>query len=207
MANNNAPYGFKFVRNYYSAAPTYQTSVFQIASNNTNSFGKGDVVKLLNTGYIDRALTSDTIFLGVVDRVEYFDTGIGAKQFKNAWLAPSSALSGSCVAYVIDDPNAVFGVQVGGSTTTGLLQTDVGVNINFGGNATPNTLTGLSIAFLDQTTINAATTTLPFRVVNVPQNLGGTPVTAAPIGNDSTAAYNYVEVIGNAWLATSRTGI
>lgn len=207
MANNNAPYGFQFVRNYYSAAPTYQTSVYQIASTNANSFGKGDVVKMLTTGFIDRALTSDTLFLGVLDRVEYYDSTNKKKTFPNAWLAPSGILAGSVLAYVIDDPNAVFGVQVGGSTTTGLLQTDVGTNINFGGNAAPNTLTGMSVAYADQTTINPATTTLPFRVVNVPQNLGGVPLTAAPIGNDSASAYNYVEVIGNAWMARSTTGV
>lgn len=206
MANNQAPNGFQFVRNYYSAAPTYQTSVYQIASNNANSFGKGDVVKGLTTGFIDRALTSDTLFLGVIDRLEYYDTVRAQKVFSNAWLAPSSALAGSVIAYVIDDPNAVFGVQAGGSATA-VAYADVGANINFGGNATPNTLTGISVAFANQTTINPATTTLPFRIVNVPQNLGGNPVTAGPFGNDSTSAFNYLEVIGNAWQAKSTTGV
>lgn len=207
MANNQAPYGFQFVRNYYSAAPTYQTSVYQIASNNANSFGKGDVVKGLTTGYVDRALTSDTLFLGVIDRIEYYDTVQAKKIFANAWLAPSSALAGSVIAYVIDDPNAVFGVQSGGSTTTAVAYADVGANINFGGNAAPNTLTGISTAYANQTLINPATATLPFRIINVPQNLGGAPVTAGPIGNDSTSPYNYIEVIGNAWQAKSTTGV
>lgn len=207
MANNQAPNGFTFVRNYYSAAPTYQTSVYQISSANANSFGKGDVVKGLSTGFIDRALTSDTLFLGILDRIEYYDSTIQAKQFRNAWLAPSSALAGSVLAYVIDDPNAVFGVQAGGSSTTAVALGDTNANINFGGNAAPNTKTGISVAYADQSTINPATTTLPFRIINVPQNLGGVPVTAGPIGNDSTSAYNYLEVIGNAWQAKSTTGV
>lgn len=207
MANIQAPFGFTFVRNYYSAAPTYQTSVYQIASNNANSFGKGDVVKGLATGFIDRALTSDQVILGVLDRIEYFDSVLGQKQFRNAWLAPSSALAGSVIAYVIDDPNACFQAQVGGSTTTGLVYADVNANVNFGGNATPNTLTGISKAFIDQSTINPATATLPFRIVNVPQNLGGVPVTAGPIGNDSTAAYNIAEVLMNTPAVTTRTGV
>lgn len=204
MANNNAPYGFTFVRNYYAAAPTYQTSVYQISSANANSFGKGDVVKGLSTGFIDRALTSDTLFLGILDRIEYYDSVIKAKQFVNAWLAPSSALAGSVIAYVIDDPNAVFGCQ---STGAVVAYSDVNANINFTGNANPLTSTGFSRASADQTTINPATATLPFRIVNVPQNLGGVPVTAAPIGNDSTSANNYIEVIGNAWQAKSTTGV
>lgn len=206
MANNQAPFGFQFVRNYYSAAPTYQTSVYQIAYNNSNSFGKGDVVKGLNTGYIDRAITSDQVILGIIDRVEYFDSTLQAKQFRNAWLAPSSALQGSCIAYVIDDPNAVFQAQAGGSTTA-IGQADINANINFGGNAAPNTRTGLSVAYLDQTTINT-TATLPFRLVNVPQNAGnGAPLTAGPIGNDSTSAYNIAEVLLNTSAITTRTGI
>lgn len=206
MPNNQAPNGFQFVRNYYSAAPTYQTSVYQISSSNANSFGKGDVVKGLSTGFIDRALTSDTSFLGILDRIEYFDSTLQAKQFRNAWLAPSSALAGSVLAYVIDDVNAVFGAQAGGSSTTAIAYADVNANINFGGNANPNTRTGLSVAYADQTTVNT-TATLPFRVVNVPQNLGGNPVTTGPIGNDSTSAYNYVEVILNASQIKSTTGI
>lgn len=206
MANNQAPNGFSFVRNYYSAAPTYQTSVYQISSTNANSFGKGDVVKGLSTGFIDRSLTSDTVFLGVLDRIEYFDSTLQAKQFRNAWLAPSSALAGSVLAYVIDDPNAVFGAQVGGSASTGLAYADVNTNINFGGNAAPNTKTGISVAYADQSTL-ATTATLPFRVVNVPQNLGGNPVTAGPIGNDSTAAYNYAEFLLNASQIKSTTGV
>lgn len=204
MANNQAPFGFKFVRNFYSAAPTYQTSVYQIASNNSNSFGKGDVVIGLNTGYINVAATSDTLFLGVIDRVEYYDSVNQKKVFTNAWKAPSGVLAGSAIAYVIDDPNAVFGAQAGGATP--ITQAAVHANINFGGNGAPDA-SGISVAYADVATINPATATLPFRIVNVPQNLGGIPVTAAPIGNDSASAYNYVEVIGNAWQAKSTTGV
>lgn len=204
MANNNAPYGFTFVRNYYSSAPTYQTSVYQISSANANSFGKGDVVKGLSTGFIDRALTGDTLFLGILDRVEYYDSIQQKKMFPNAWLAPTSALAGSVIAYVIDDPSACFGCQ---STGAAVAYADVNANINFTGNANPNTLTGLSRASADQTTINPATATLPFRIVNVPQTLGYAPITAAPINNDSTSANNYIEVIGNAWQARSTTGV
>lgn len=203
MANTNAPFGFRFVRNYYSAAPTYQTSVRQIAYNNANTFGKGDVVKQLNTGVIDRALTSDTQVLGILDRVEWYDTAQAKKVFSNQWNAPSTALSGSVLAYVIDDPQAVFQVQ-GGANNIAL--TDVGANVNFASNAAPNSLTGLSTAYANSATIDT-TNTLPFRIVNVPQNLGGIPVTTGPIGIESASAYNIIEVILNSTDAKQLTGI
>lgn len=207
MTNQNAPNGFSFVRNFVSAAPTYQTSVYQISSSNAHSFGKGDVVKILNTGYIDRALTSDSDFLGVIDRVEYYDTTQNKKMFLNGWLAPSTALANSVFAYVIEDPNAVFGVQTnaGGPVTIA----SVGNNINFGGNAAPNTTgsaVGVSTAYADFSTL-ATTSTLPFRIVSVPQNLSNVPTQPAPILNDSTSQYNYIEVKGCAWHAVLATGI
>lgn len=203
MSNVNAPNGFKFVRNLYSAAPTYQTSVYQISSSNANSFGKGDIVKILNTGFIDRAITSDTAFLGVLDRIEYFDTTLQKPMFLNAWTAPTTALAGSVLAYVIEDVNAIFGVQTGNGGPVTIAST--GTNINFGGNAAPNTY-GISVAYADFATL-ATTNTLPFRIVNVPQTLGGIPLTAAPINNDSASQFNYIEVIGNAWQAKLTTGI
>jgi hypothetical protein len=204
MSNNNAPNGFSFVRNFVSASPTYQTSVYQIASSNSHSFGKGDIVKILSTGYIDRALTSDTDFLGVIDRVEYYDTVQNKKMFLNGWLAPSTALANSVFAYVIEDTNAVFGVQSGNGGPVTIAS--VGNNINFGANAAPNTSTGISTAYADFNTL-ATTGTLPFRIVSVPQNLSNVPTQPAPINNDSTSQYNYIEVKGCSWHAVLTTGI
>lgn len=204
MTNQNSPNGFSFVRNFVSAAPTYQTSVYQISSANTNSFGKGDVVKILNTGFIDRALTSDTDFLGVLDRVEYYDSTQNKKIFANAWLAPTSALANSVIAYVIDDPNAIFGCQSGNGGPVTIAS--VGNNINFKANAAPSTTTGISVAIADFATL-ATTSTLPWRIVAVPQNLGNVPTQNAPINNDSTSQFNYIEVKGNAWHAVLGTGI
>lgn len=206
MANTFGPNGFSFIRNNLSAAPTYQTTLVEIASTNGNSFGKGDVVKLLNTGFIDRALTSDTSFFGVMDWVEYYDTVQQKKVRSMAWLAPSTALSGSVYASVITDTQAVFSVQVGPSGSGPAVQANVGLNINFGANAAPNTTTGLSTAYADFGTVSTAST-YPFRVLGLGYNnyLG-------PIGNsgyDNTLANNIIEVMANpgAWLGTSGTGI
>lgn len=206
MANSFAPNGFSFIRNNLSGAPTYQTTIAEVASTNANSFGKGDVVKLLTTGFIDRALTSDTSFFGVVDWVEYYDTVVAKKIRTLAWLAPSTALAGSVYASVITDTQAVFSAQVGPSGSGPAVQTNVGGNINFGANAAPNTTIGISTAYADFNTVSTAST-YPFRVLGLGYNnyLG-------PIGNlgyDNTLANNIIEVMANpgAWLGTSGTGL
>jgi hypothetical protein len=204
MANTFAPNGFSFVRNYYSGAPTYQTTIAEIASTNANSFGKGDVVKLLNTGFIDRALTTDNPVFGVIDWVEYYDTVQQKKIRTLAWLAPGTALANSVFASVITDPQAVFAVQSGDGGP--VVQANVGLNINFAANAAPNTTTGLSTAYVDFATVSTAST-YPFRILGIGYNnyLG-------PIGNlgyDNTQANNTIEVIANptAWSATNATGV
>lgn len=206
MANTFAPNGFSFVRNNLSAAPTYQLTPAEISSGNANSFGKGDVVKLLSSGFIDRALTSDTSFFGILDSVEYYDTVLQKKIFTLAWLAPTTALAGSVFAHIITDTQAVFSVQAGPSGSGPVVQANVGLNINFGANAAPNTSSGLSTAYADFTTVSTAST-YPFRVLGIGYNniLG-------PIGNlgyDNTLANNTIEVTANpgAWLGTSGTGI
>lgn len=202
--NTFAPNGFSFIRNNLSAAPTYQTTIAEISSSNTHSFGKGDVVKLLNTGYIDRALVSDTTFFGVVDWVQYYDT-VQQKTVRTlAWLAPSTALAGSVYASVITDTQAVFAVQSGNGGP--VVQANVGMNINFAANAAPNTTTGISTAYADFGTVSTAST-YPFRILGLGYNnfLG-------PIGNlgyDNTLADNIIEVMANpgAWNNTSGTGV
>jgi hypothetical protein len=203
MANNFAPNGFRFSRNYFSAAPTYQTTVSQIAYNNANTFGQGDVVKLLSSGFIDRALTSDTEFFGVLDWVQYYDTAQQKTIRSFQWNAPSTALSGSVTASVITDPQAVFAVQVGPSGSGPVAQGNIGNNINFAANAAPNTI-GISTAYANYSTI-ATTSTLPFRIIGIGYNnqLGYIG------GGDNTLANNIIEVIANpgAWNATNGTGI
>lgn len=201
MANPNSPNGFSFVRNYYSGAPTYQLTTAEIASTNTNSFGKGDVVKLLSTGFIDRALTSDSPVFGVLDSIEYYDSTLQKKIWTLAWLAPSTALAGSVFAKVITDPQAVFAVQSGDGGP--VVQANVGQSILFASNAAPNTTTGLSTAYADFGSLSTATT-YPFKVLGIGYNniLG-------PIGTDNTLVNNIIEVIANpgSWSATSGTGV
>lgn len=205
MSNQNSPQGFQFVRNRVTASPTYQRATYQIAYNNSNSFGKGDVMIALSTGYVDKAATTDhAVLLGIFDGCEYYDSSQNKKIYSNGWLAPSNVLAGSAIAYINSDINSIFGVQSGNGGP--VTQAAVFQNASMGGNGAPNTSTGISTAYLDFATINT-TNTLLFRIEAVPQNLGGVPTQNCPIGNDSTAEYNYVEVSMNTSLSLNMTGI
>jgi hypothetical protein len=148
----------------------------------------------LSTGLVDRALTSDTEFLGVLLWVKYVDTIAGVVQ-RPSWTAPSTAVANTVQAAVCIDPQMIFRVQSsnGGPVT----QSSIGKNINFGANAAPNT-SGISTAYADFATI-ATTSTLPFRITGFGQQ----------IGDDPTTANNWIEVTANpgAWMATNGTGI
>ncbi len=205
MANISSPNGFNFVRNRVTAAPTYQRNTFQIAYNNSNSFGKGDVMIALSTGYCDVAITSShSVLLGIFDGCEYYDSVQNKKIFSNGWLAPANVLAGSALAYINTDINSIFGVQSGNGGPVTIAS--VFKNASMGGNGAPNTNTGISTAYLDFNTINT-TNTLLFRIESVPQNLGSVPTQNAPINNDSTTQYNYVEVSMNTSLSLNQTGI
>ena len=195
MSNSLAPTGFQFIRNYLNSAPTYQTTKQQIANNNSANIGKGDVVQLLSTGYIDLAIATTSPVFGVVDGFEWYDTAQQKKIFSNGWNAPGNVLAGSAFATVITDPFAVFLVQSNG--TAAVSQANIGENAKLVA-GTPQSGTGISTQSLDQATI-ATTSTFPFRIIGFGANLN----------NDNTSANNYVEVIANpgAWMATTGTGI
>ena len=100
--------------------------------------------------------------------------------------------------YIVNDPNARFTVQAGGSTTPiGLADIDANINFAIG---TGNAANGLSGAYADQTTI-AVTATLPFRIVSL--------VDAPPgaNGSDPTTGYNWIVVGFNNVDTKSLTGI
>lgn len=197
MSNVFAPSGFQFIRNYLNGAPTYQTTKNAILSTNSSSIGKGDVVLLNSTGYVDIATASTSPVFGIADGFEWYDTVQQKKIFSNGWIAPGNVLAGSAFCTVITDPYAVFSVQSGASGLGPVTQANIGENANTVVVA-PTSANGLSNQYLNQATI-ATTNTFQFRIIGF----------GAGINNDNTSANNYVEVIacpGN-WMATAALGV
>jgi hypothetical protein len=196
MANTFAPFGFSQNRGNGSA-PTYEQRVRKIASGNATAIYAGDPVTTLNTGYITQSSPGTTQIAGIFVGCKYLSTALQRTIWSPFW--PGSGATGDVEAYIVNDPNAQFVAQVGGSTSTGIVFADIGANVNFAV-GTGSTVTGISGAYVDQTTVNT-TATLPFRIVSLIENPPGGP------GTDSTSAYNWVLVAFNNVDTKSLTGI
>lgn len=187
MANTQTPFGFQLAGFLDGRTGSLGQQTRLIANADSTAVYSGDPVTSLNTGYVTRSTAGTTQIAGIFIGCSYLNTALGRTVWSPSW--PGSGATGDITAYVVTDPQALFKVQAGGSSTP-IGIADINANINFG-LGTPNTLSGQSGAYVDQTTINPATTTLPFRIVSL--------VTAPPgaNGTDTTTGYNNVLVAFN----------
>ena len=189
MANTNAPFGFR----QYSgtgSAPTYEQVSMLIASTDTTAVYFGDPVVPLNTGYVAKGDPSGAPTVqvaGIFVGCKYTSVSQKRTVWSNYW--PGSDNNGDVTAYVVNDPNAKFLAQVGGSSSVGAVQADVNANVQFA-YGTGNANTGISGAYVDISVTPTTTATLPFRIVDLVTQPPGGPGTAS-------GAYNYVIVAFN----------
>lgn len=186
MANVQAPYGFWHVGYLPGTSYSFEPTVKKIASANTNKIHFGTPVVQLNTGYIDVATPGTTQIAGIFVGCRYLSLSKKMPWRDKAWLGADA--NGDIDAFVIDAPGALFQVQSGTAAPVGFA--DIGANINFAV-GTGNDATGISGAYVNQGTINPATTTLPFRIISLvtqPSGLNGTDITTPY--NNVIVAYN-----------------
>lgn len=147
MALTASPYGFTLRKH-----PTGQSraNTYKIASTYGTAIGYGDPV-LLNTDGTLNIATAGNDFIGVFAGVQYTDAS-GKPTFSKNWVAGTTATD--IVAYVYDDPENVYEIQVG-SGGSGYVQTAIGAQANFV-TAAPNASTGQSTSYLNATLIAAA---------------------------------------------------
>ena len=184
MANTNAPFGFS-PEGTVSGSPNFKLSTRLIASTNATPIYTGDAVVPVSgsaTGYIKQATASTVQMAGIFWGCKYLSTSQGRTVWSRYW--PGSDANGDVTAYVIDDPNAKFVVQAGG-TAIGLASLNLNVQLNVG---TGNTTTGQSGMYVESP---ANTSTLPFTITGFVTNPTGAP------GTDITSAYNWVVVAFN----------
>lgn len=157
----SAPYGFKPI-NSIGGTP-YAGSTRQVPID-SGAMYNGDLVELLSSGKCKVVAdgTAAPQALGVCVGVQYTNS---SGQTVQAQYAPSSGVT-NAVAYVVDDPRALFQVAVvsSGTTIASVGRTAVGQNSTVILNA-GNANTGDSAQALDDTT--ATTNTLPIRIVDV----------------------------------------
>lgn len=178
------PYGLNPINLIGGQVFAGATRQIPIASGyNTNIF-YGDPVRLVATGTLERntpgaTMTPVGIFLGC----SYTDPVFGRvhRQFY-----PANTVASDIVAYVQDDPDALFqgAVVSSGIAIAAFARTFVGSNAAMVDNA-GNTRTGASAAAIGSP---ATTNTLPLRIVDVVPDTGITTTATVTLTSGSTAA-------------------
>jgi len=166
------------------------TRLIPIATNSTTAIYFGDVVKLDSSGTLQKDVGTDTATpVGVFLGCSYTDPTFG-KTFRQYYASTTNITD--IVAYVQDDPDALFKVAVvsTGSTISYVNRTAVGNNavlIQTAG----STITGNSKVSVSSTT--ATTATFPVRIIDV-------------IAETQSAAGSYTEVVVK-WNAPSSNSV
>jgi hypothetical protein len=190
MANTNAPFGFRQISGTGSA-PTYEQVTMRVAYNNTTPIYFGDAVIPLSSGYIGQATASTVQVAGIFVGCKYLSTSMKRTVWSNWWPGSDVASTAPDVeAYIVNDPNAKFLVQAGG-TAVGISAINANIQLNVG---TGNATSGISGMYVETP---ATTATLPFRVVALVTDPPGAN------GTDYASAYNQIIVAFN--YASTRT--
>ena len=155
MANKDAPFGLSPVGELGSSYNTSGTTEYSIASGASGNIFSGDLVKMASTGTILVAAAGDQA-LGVFRGCKYTDSN-GDVIYSAYW--PNGTVSSDAVAFVVDDPNALFEVQ--SAATGSVVQTVVGNNADIV-YSTGSTQTGISAVKISGTT---AATSAQLRIV------------------------------------------
>lgn len=185
----DAPYGLVPINLIGGQVFAGSTRLIPIASGSTTAIFNGDVVNLGSSGTLGKDVgTATATPVGVFLGCSYTDPTFG-KTFRQFY--PGGLAIADIMAYVIDDPNALFKVAVtaaGTSTIGNVARTVVGENsalIQTAGNTT----NGNSRVSISSTTATAST--LPVRIIDV------VPETALAV---NPASYTEVIVKWNAGM-------
>ena len=200
----NGPYGLIPINLIGGQVFAGATRQIPIASNYGTSIFYGDPVKLVSSGTLERdtpdaAMTPVGVFLGC----SYTDPTFG-KVFRQYY--PASTVASDIVAYVQDDPDALFKVAAVSGTTVIAApgRTFVGNNAalvqNTGSTTTGNSAVGI--------TDFATTDTLPIRVIDVvPDTAIVTTATATTTSGSTAVTLSAANADILKFMAISGTGI
>lgn len=181
----SAPYGFQPINRIGGNPYAGSTRLVPIDS---GAMFDGDLVELLASGKCKVVAdgTAAPQALGVCVGVQYTNS-LG--QTVQAQYAPASGVT-NAVAYVVDDPTALFKVAVvsSGTTIATLGRAAVGQNTSVVLNS-GNTNTGNSTQAIDDTTNTTAT--LPIRIIDVvPETATGADAFVEMVVKINTHSYN-----------------
>ena len=184
------PYGFQPINRIGGNPYAGSTRLVPIVSSGgltSAAMFDGDLVELTSAGTCQTIASGSSAAqaLGVCVGVQYVNS---MGQTVQAQYAPAGA--SNAVAYVVDDPTALFKVAVvsSGTTIASLGRTAVGQNTSVVLNS-GNSTTGDSAQAVSSTT--ATTNTLPIRIVDVvPETATGADAFVEMIVKINTHTYN-----------------
>jgi hypothetical protein len=171
MATVSGPYGLQPANKLGGAPFAGSTRMYSIASAYAVTIQTGDPVIFVTTGATRGTIarfnatttattaTASGTFLGVFMGVMFTDATLGPT-FRQNWVA--STVATDALAYVLDDPDALFQVQADGVLAQTTLGTNAGLIQTVAGSATLNKISGVAL----QASSIATTTTLPLRIVD-----------------------------------------
>jgi hypothetical protein len=162
----SAPYGLKPVNLIGGQVYAGSTRQIPIASGYATSIFNGDVVKLSSDGVLVKETGTTTATpVGVFVGVSYTDPVLKYKLFSQYY--PANTVASDIVAYVVDDPDALFKVALVSGTTViaGYGRTIVGNNVSLVQNAGDADTGNSTVAVLGSSA--ATTASLPVRIIDV----------------------------------------
>ena len=180
-----APYGFLPINLIGGQVYAGSTRMYPIQYGYATDIFYGDFVKVVR-GSLTRvsigAATNSNAVTGVFFGCSYTDPVTKDKRFSQYW--PASTLAGDAVAYVVDDPDAVFKAAVcsSGTTMASGAYAMIGTNLSAINN-TGNANTGNSKNAILAPTATPATSILPLRCVGV---VPETSISYAATGSSSS---------------------
>jgi hypothetical protein len=162
----NAPYGFKPINRLDGMPYAGAVRHIKIASGYAANVFNGDLVSVVAAGVVEKFTgTTSGSPVGVFVGCSYTNPTTKQKQFAQYW--PTGTVAADAVAYVVDDPNAVFKVVStdGSSDVAAVARATIGSNMSVI-QGTGDTATGNSAVSVLGSSADT-TNTLPIRVIDV----------------------------------------
>ena len=201
MANKDAPFGLRYVRNLQGNYNSSGQSRYRITTAdqvNTTNIYMGDVVTQNTAGIVTRIARADgggatsSIILGVFNGCFYTDPTTSKPTWSNYW--PGNAAT-DAVAFLFDHPMDVFLVQADAAFPVADLLGNFDIVDNSG---TGSSDSGISYMELDVTT-GATTATLPMKALDISEDPENSDV--------STANTNVLVTIQNHLFGQKQVGL
>ena len=201
MANQDTPFGLRYVRNlqgnYNSSGQSRYRLTTADATNTTNIY-QGDIVTQDTGGIVTRIARADggsatsALIVGVFNGCFYTDPTTSKPTWSNYW--PGNAAT-DAVAFIYDSPMDVFEMQADAAFPVA----DLFGNFDIVDNTdTGSTASGISYVELDVST-GATTATLPVKALDISQDPENSDV--------STANTNVLVTIQNHLFGAKAVGL